>query len=218
MRKEKRMYYFSVEGETEKWYLDWLQKTINSESSSVYTVKLNGEIEKDPLSRAKKITIIGKTEITHVFDYESSDPMHTQQFQNTLKRMKQAEEIGKNIKYNLGYSNFTFELWMILHMADCNGPLSHRQQYLALLNKAYHEKFESLTQYKQKDNFNKILNKLKLDHVRQAISRSKSITKRNMEDPQCILQQYKGFKYYRENPSLSIWESIEKILKDCSLL
>ena len=32
MRKETKKYYFSVEGETEKWYLDWLQKTINSDS------------------------------------------------------------------------------------------------------------------------------------------------------------------------------------------
>lgn len=29
--------------------------------------------------------------------------------------------------------------------------------------------------------------------------------------------QYKGYKYYKENPSLAIWEAIEKILKDCEL-
>ena len=29
MRKENRTYFFSVEGDTEKWYLDWLQTTIN---------------------------------------------------------------------------------------------------------------------------------------------------------------------------------------------
>ena len=29
MRKENMTYYFSVEGETEKWYLDWLQNCIN---------------------------------------------------------------------------------------------------------------------------------------------------------------------------------------------
>lgn len=29
--------------------------------------------------------------------------------------------------------------------------------------------------------------------------------------------QYKGYKYYKENPSLAIWEAIEKILKDCGL-
>ena len=30
MRKETKKYYFSVEGETEKWYLEWLENTINS--------------------------------------------------------------------------------------------------------------------------------------------------------------------------------------------
>ena len=29
-RKECRKYYFSVEGETEKWYLKWLESQINS--------------------------------------------------------------------------------------------------------------------------------------------------------------------------------------------
>lgn len=27
-----------------------------------------------------------------------------------------------------------------------------------------------------------------------------------------------GFKYYQENPSLTIWESIEEILKTCNLM
>ena len=30
VRKRKIQYYFSVEGETEKWYLEWLQRQINS--------------------------------------------------------------------------------------------------------------------------------------------------------------------------------------------
>ncbi len=32
------------------------------------------------------------------------------------------------------------------------------------------------------------------------------------------LHQRKGYKYYKENPSLSAWEAIERILKDCELL
>lgn len=157
MRKENHTYYFSVEGETEKWYLEWLQKTINADPSATCTVKLDSKIQKDPLSRAKKITIIGKTEITHIFDYESSEPVHTQQFRTILDRMKQSEKLGKNIKYHLGYSNFTFELWIILHMIDCNGSLSHRRQYLAPLNRAYNESFENLNQYKQEANFKSLL-------------------------------------------------------------
>ena len=52
MRKENRTYFFSVEGDTEKWYLDWLQTTINSTPEARFTVKLDSKIQKDPLTRA----------------------------------------------------------------------------------------------------------------------------------------------------------------------
>ncbi len=217
MRKENRTYYFSVEGETEQWYLEWLQRRINADPAARYTVKLDSKIQKDPLARAKQLTIVGKTEVTHIFDYESEEPIHVQQFKTTLDRMKAAQNSGKDIKYQLGYSNFTFELWVIVHKADCNGVLTHRRQYLTPLNRAYDQQFESLDQYKHEDNFKRILGQLTLDNVRNAIQRSKTIMQRNQEAGY-IFQQYKRYKYYKENPALSIWESIEKILRECELL
>ena len=76
MRKETRKYYFSVEGETEKWYLDWLQKTINAIPDSKYNVKLDSKIQKDPLARVKGMTLIDEIEITHVFDRKNKNPTH----------------------------------------------------------------------------------------------------------------------------------------------
>ena len=73
MRRENRTYYFSVEGDTEQWYLEWLQRTINAEPTARYTVKLDCKIQKDPVSRVKRMTVVGKTEITHIFDYESNE-------------------------------------------------------------------------------------------------------------------------------------------------
>lgn len=217
MRKENRTYYFSVEGETEKWYLDWLQGTINENPTAKYTIKLDCKIQKDPLSRAKGLTILGKTEITHIFDRESEEDVHVKQFQTTLDRMKMAQNIGKSITYHLGYSNFMFELWMILHKADCNGSLTHRSKYLASINKAYGENFENLDQYKHEDNFKRVLKKLSLAQVGDAVRRAKLIMQRNAEAG-FFPQQYKGYKYYKENPSLTIWEIIEKILSECELL
>lgn len=217
MRKENRTYYFSVEGETEQWYLEWLQRIINAEPNAKYTVKLDSKIQKDPLSRVKRMTIVGKTEITHIFDYESGEEIHVKQFRTALERMKEAQNTGKNIKYHLGYSNFTFELWMILHKADCNGSLMHRRQYLMPLNRAYGENFENLDQYKHENNFKRVLNKLTLDDVRQAIRRAKVIMRKN-EEMGYRLQEYKGYRYYKENPSLSLWEQIEQILTDCKVL
>ena len=57
---------------------------------------------------------------------------------------------------------------------------------------------------------------LTLEHVRQAVKRSKAIMQKNSEKGY-VLQQYKGYRYYRENPSLSVWEIIEKILHECHL-
>jgi len=34
MMKESRQFYFSVEGETEKWYLDWLRNSISTSNEA----------------------------------------------------------------------------------------------------------------------------------------------------------------------------------------
>lgn len=215
--KENRKHYFTVEGECEQWYLQWLQNKINTEPASVYKVTLDCPIQKDPVKRAKSLVVTGKTDITHVFDYESNEEVHTTQFRTTLDRMKEAQSLGKEIKYHNGYSNFTFELWMILHKMDCNGSFTHRRQYITPINSAYEENFEDLDQYKHEDNFKRVLGKLNLADVKRAIERAKIIMQRNEENG-FILQQYKKFQYYRENPSLYIWESIEKILRECELI
>ena len=216
VRKTTQKYYFSVEGETEKWYFDWLQEKINSESAAKNKVSIDSKIQ-NPIKRAKSINVLTKTEIIHVFDYESNDEVHTVQFIKTLDSLKGTSKLGKQIKYYPGYSNFTFELWMVLHKAECNAPLVHRRQYLEPINKAYGEKFENLDQYKHEANFKRVLGKISLPEVIAAINRSKVIMQKNMENG-LVLQQYKGYQYYRENPALSVWESIEKILKDCELL
>lgn len=214
--KTTKKYYFTVEGETEKWYLDWLQEKINNEDSSKYKVAIDSKIQKNPLKRAKSLNVISKVEITHLFDYESDDEVHTTQFRTTLDLMKEASNMGKQIKYNFGYSNFTFELWMILHKINCNASFAHRRQYIDPINTAYSEKFEDLKHYKHEDNFKRLLAKISLREVKDAIGRSKAIMQRN-EDNGYVLQQYKKYCYYKENPSLSIWESIEKIIIDCAL-
>lgn len=218
--KPNKKYYFTVEGETEQWYLQWLQKQINNDATSKFTVKLDCPIQKSPLKRAKTLIITTgvtkKTEITHLFDRESEEEVHTTEFQKTLDEMKSAERLGKKIKYKLGYSNFAFELWMVLHKIGCNGSLMHRSHYLTPINRAYGESFLNLEQYKQKASFHRVLGKLTLSDVKDAINRSRGIIQTNEENGY-TLHEYKGYKYYKENPALSIWEAIEEILNDCGL-
>ena len=214
-RKLTRKYYFSVDGETEQWYFQWLEDQINNAAAATRRVSLDCK-KKDPLKNAKSLTVTQPTLVTHVFDYESHDTVHTTHFTDTLNRMKQAVNLGKRIIYRSGYSNFSFELWIVLHKADCFSHFAHRSQYLKPINQAYCEQFENLDEYKHEDNFKRILRKLSLQDVKNAISRAKIITDRNREYGYSLVN-YKGFSYYRENPSLSIWESVSIILSDCGL-
>ena len=215
--KTTKKYYFSVEGETEQWYLKWLQDRINETEESKIKVSFDCAVQKNPLKRAKSMVITGKTEVWHISDYESDDPIHVKQFMETMDNMKAAKGLGKQISYQFGYSNLTFDLWIILHKADCNGAIAHRKNYLAPLNRAFDEHFENMDEYKHETNFKHCLGKLELSNVIEAVKRAKTIMQRN-QDRGYVLQQYKGYSYYKENPSLAIWEVVENILKDCELL
>lgn len=57
-RKSSKKYFFSVEGETEEWYLLWLRDLINSTDHAAYKVSIDCKIEKDPLKRAKDWLIL----------------------------------------------------------------------------------------------------------------------------------------------------------------
>lgn len=58
---------------------------------------------------------------------------------------------------------------------------------------------------------------MKLQDVIEAVKRSKAIMEINKQNGY-VLYQYRGYSYYKENPSLMIWEIIEKILIDCELM
>lgn len=85
-RKTQVKYYFSVEGDTEKWYLDWLEKIINNDPNSVITVKLDSKIEKSPQRRVKRMSIITQTEIWHLCDYESNGHQHSTELKKLLMK------------------------------------------------------------------------------------------------------------------------------------
>ena len=134
-----------------------------------------------------------------------------------MDRMAETKSLRKQITYKFGYSNFTFDLWMILHKMDCRGAFSHRKQYVTPINRAYGEKFENMDEFKHEANFKRCLKKLTLEDVIEAVNRAKAIMEINKQNGY-TLHQYRGYSYYKENPSLMVWEIIEKVLVDCKLM
>lgn len=114
MMKITNKYYFSTEGETEKWYLQHLEKLINNEAASVCNVSFYVK-KSNPVSYVKGINVLRKTPVYHVFDVESNQEDDIKSFENMLGCMRKAEGLGRAILYENGYSNLTFELWIISH-------------------------------------------------------------------------------------------------------
>lgn len=214
-RKLGKTFYFSVEGETEKWYLDWLQKTIN-ETLETGNITIKSKVEKDPRQFVKSFSNISAVTITHLYDYEGDSPEQVKTFKATMDHMKEAEGM-KSIKYQMGHSNLTFDLWMILHKQNCNVVYTHQSQYLTSINHAYRETFSSMDAYKEEKNFKHLLDKLTLQNVIDAIDRAK-IMEGNHAGAGHRPQHHRTFTYYKENPSLSIHERIEELLKDTGIL
>ena len=213
-RKLRKNYYFSVEGETEKWYLKWLENQINNNDNASFKVNFNIYVQKDPVKAAKRITSLDNIEIVHVFDFE--EPQNEEAFKITLSSMKNAAKMKKVKKYNLGYSNYSFDLWIILHKSNMRIIRNHRSDYLSDINRNFNTHFESMAKYKEEANFKGLLNTLTLDDVINAISNAEKIEQQNMKDYNKI--SHCGYDYYRENPSLSIHKYLKEILKTVGLL
>ena len=211
-----RKYTISVEGETEKWYFDWLEKQINACEGRAFNASIDAKVQQSPRKFYKGLNAKTTPQAIHICDVESNEPVHVDKFKSILSEMKEAK-VQKKIAYVLGYSNFTFELWMVLHKRACNGSLIHRRQYLAPICDAFGEKFEDLDHYKREDAFARCLNKLTLEDVRAAIRRAETITSLNEQDGKTLVQ-HKGYSYYRDNPALSIHKVVKTILDECGVL
>jgi hypothetical protein len=93
----------------------------------------------------------------------------------------------------------------------------NRKLYIKPLNRAFSSNYENLDEYKHESNFKGILKTLTLYDVIKAIERANSIMRENYRKAY-KLYEYAGYGYYRENPSLTVMESVERVLRDCRII
>lgn len=213
---ETKKYVLTVEGETEQLYFQWLREQINQIQSRKYNASIVSKVQQSPRRFYKGTNSKVTPEAIHICDVESTDKFHIDKFESILGEMAEAKK-QKNIKYQLGYSNFTFELWIILHKIDCFGSFSDRKQYIVPIQKCFDKKFNDLDHYKKGQIFKHCLSKLTIEDVKSAIKRADKIEQQNNKNNKKVVK-YRGYSYYRENPSLSINEVVKKILTECGIL
>jgi hypothetical protein len=217
LNRESKKFYISVEGYTEELYFKRLQSLISNQDAR-YRLSLNLKQNKSPKKFIKNMPLV-EAECFHIFDYESNSPEHKLLFENTLKEISEVnEKYSKKISCKAGYSNISFDLWILLHKVKFTSPVSNCNQYLPLINKAYNTNFESMNKYKQEENFKKqILSKITLADVLQAIKYAKEIRMANEQNAKEFHTIY-GVKYYAGNPDLTIHECVEKMLEECGIV
>lgn len=212
MRKEKEQFLFSVEGETEQWYLEYLEDLINArlnELKACFVVDLVPKVCSPKKFMKTYSTIARNTICFHVFDYDNDES----RFKNMLGEMQYAKE-QKGIKYQLGYTNICFELWMILHKTDFLKPFSDPTGYTGIIQKFFDTPFKKLDDYKREKTFKKILLEISLIDVYNAVQRAEKIQKQRESLSKC--ESFKGFTWYKDNPALSLHECVKLILAFCT--
>lgn len=217
MQEEKRSlkYFFSTEGDTERWYLENLANLINDSSDAACKVSFIIKCA-TPKSFIKRTPILTKTKVFHLFDVESTEPEYENRFTATLDNMRKAEELGKSVEYCPAYSNLTFELWMILHKMDCKSPLFDRKNYLAYINRAFNKDYQSLKEFKEEKHFKGILRQIGIEDVKNAVHRADVIMQENARRGYKP-KKHQNFSWYAENPATEVGRVIGGILLACGL-
>lgn len=209
-RLENSTYSLTVEGECEKLYFEHLKKLINTNENRKRNCVFKPEISKrKPLSFAKANAHI-TTPFFHIQDIEDyNDERLKLKFNNLLKELKAAKKI---VNYDLGYSNYSFELWICLHKLDMFSFKHNRNDYYIDINKGFNTNYKSCNEFKEKNEFLKLLSNITLEDVSSAITRSIKIKERKENKKKISLY---NFEFYKDNPDLSIHEIVKTILNDC---
>lgn len=226
--KENRTFYISVEGiNCEKMYFNHLAKLINNSNRNRYNLSVDPK-KTSPLKFAKRnaykpVDTKGNTKLPfiHIQDIEDYyDNYQKGKFYAVIKEMRDAEEFI-NTSYKLGYSNYTFELWMLLHVADMRYAVADRSKYLEPINRWFHRKYDKIDEFKSETEFQKILDEyITLDSIFTAIERAEKIVEENKKkaaSKEITFESYKGFDFYHDNPDLTVHTVVKLILDTCEV-
>ena len=179
-----------------------------------FQVKFVSKVAK-PISFVKSLINPYKEPIYHICDIEGIYESDIKTFQNILADMKEAERL-KGYKYNLAYSNLCFELWLILHKKNFTKPLSLKYDYKDEIVKCYNlDPDIEWDKIKAEEVFKNIVKNITISDIKNAIKRAETIDNNNYEINYPI--DFKGYTYFKENPSLNIYKFINLVFKKCKI-
>lgn len=201
----RQSYFCICDGQQEEMYLKHIALLIKKHQERVVTFNTTqGSAE----GLKKNYT---EYDNAALFDYDFKD-MEFQRKINICAQLqrKNRKSKGKNVYH--AYSNVNFDLWLILHKEDFYRPVTSNDAYAADVRRIY--KLGSEADIKEKAVIERILGKISLDDVKDAIRRAEQIRARKLESD-CFMV---GSVACYGNPDFSLHEFLKIVLKDCGEL
>jgi len=200
---DRRYYYLALEGMTELMYFERLRDLINASALHPYRIELVTAVEHSPRRAYKRlkskadVSEQGSAVFWHIRDMEN--PSERQAFYSALRELKQCG-------MRLCYSNYTFELWLLLHKCRFAESLADKRSYLKHINKYYNTNYSTIHEYKEHNNMRRMLMSLTRNDVLTAIENADSLM---AEKSRAVLpRQFCGFTYYEENPAVTVQDIV----------
>lgn len=211
MAKKKKIrdnitYYGSCEGQQEFMYFERLKRLINNSKDNVSAVNFKlyqrsgsplatAKAAFKPISLADVESLKKQSLIISIFDNDFKDG-----------EFREAVKYCDKEKIQTGYSNISFELWLIMHKQYFNKTVSNPKDYISELKTTYHLLDDD--DIKDEDVIKKILNQISLDDVHCALDNARRLENEN----DACGRKFKNLKGHHSQPSLKINEVVENIL------
>lgn len=217
------IYFLSCEGETERWYFEWLKNQINNDSRTKNKVDIKfKKLMPSAFAKSNAGTftkdMLNDSIFCRIQDIEYYNDEHIKKFHLLLKSTKEARQRYKKISFIIGYSNFTFEVWILAHKAKVR-EIVDRAYYYQEINSAYNTAFINNDDYKHENNFKNLLKQLTLDDViHKAIPECKRFVEKCYSDNPALKRELYGFKYIHANPDTTLHDFIRSILEYAGLM
>lgn len=195
----RRSYYCVCEGQQEEMYLKHIERLLKKPQERVVTFNTTqGSAE-----RLKKTYT--EYDNAALFDYDFKDT----EFRQNINICEQLQRKSKEKNIYHAYSNVNFDLWLILHKEDYYKPVSANDAYVADVRRIY--KLDSEADIKKKAVIEKILGKISLDDVKDAIRRAEQIRARKLESDCFVVGSFACY----DNPDWYRHEFLKIVFKDC---
>lgn len=204
----------TCEGETEVWYFNHLKKLINTTSACKLKLTYKPEVEIEPLKKAKSFRFLYKRSWYHILDKETCRQSDIKVFNIRISDFKKIKKINKNAELALGYSNVSFELWLLMHKSNKTPVVHSAKGYWKDIKKVYKlDDIDTFDDYKSEKVFERVLKQITLNDVKAAIRRADKLQRDNAN----INRHTNELNHYEDNPSTSVHDVVKAIFESAGI-